>query len=146
MQVILREDVAALGKAGEVVKVREGYARNFLLPQKKAIVADGGSLASLAHHKKAIALRQTKEKAKYIALAEQLATIHLKITREVGEAGKLYGAVTSKDIFEALSKEKIIVDRRSILLQEPIKQAGTYEVEIRLHAEVKGVVKLDVKG
>lgn len=144
MQVILKEDVPSLGKAGEVVKVQPGYARNFLIPLKKAMVADKGSLASLEHHKKAIAHGEAKKKLSAELVAKNLGDHPISIQRDAGEGGKLFGSVTTKDVAEALRKEKIIVDRRNILLPEPIRELGNYTVEIKLHSEVRGSLQVNV--
>ena len=142
MEVILREEITGLGKAGELVKVRDGFARNFLLPQKKAVVADPKNVKMLEHQKKAAEAREKKLKKSAEEFAQKLAGLSITIAREVGEEDKLFGSVTSRDIADALKHEGITVDKRTITLKEPIKQIGTFDIEVKLHPEVTGVVKL----
>jgi large subunit ribosomal protein L9 len=142
MQVILQEDVHKLGKAGEVVQVRDGYGRNFLLPQKKAILANPKNLRQLEHQKRVVVAKQQKIKRKAEDLAAKLRDISLTISREVGEEDKLFGSVTTKDISDALRNEGYIIDRHDIRLEEPIKQLGIFDIPIKLHPEVIGEIKL----
>lgn len=142
MQVILQEDISNLGKAGEVVNVREGFGRNFLLPQKKAVEADPKNLKQLEHSKRVIGAKQAKVKKAAVELAEKLKTVSITIGRESGEEDKLFGSVTSKDIHAALRQENFILDRHAILLDEPIKQLGIFDVAVRLHPEVTQTVKV----
>ena len=142
MQVILQEDVQKLGKAGDVVQVREGYGRNFLLPRKKAVLADPKNLRQLEHQKRVVVAKQQKVTRKAEDLAAKLRDISLTIGREVGEEDKLFGSVTTKDISDALRNEGYIIDRHDIRLEEPIKQLGIFDIPIRLHPEVTGEVKL----
>lgn len=151
MEVILQEDVPNLGKAGEVVKVRDGYGRNFLLLRKKAVLADTQNLKMLEHHKRVVAAKQEKLKAAAAELSKKIAKIKLSFAREAGEVidegeglEKLFGSVTAKDIAEAIRNEGVIVDRRDIQLQSPIKQLGEHDVPVRLHAEVIGTIKVIV--
>lgn len=140
MQIILKDDVLGLGDAGAVVTVRDGYARNFLLPRKLAIVADKGNLNELEHHKRVVAARQTKLKGDAQQHAKQLDGLTLTFTRMTGEDGKLFGSVTTSDIAEALTEKKITVDRRRIRLGEPLKTLGEFPVEIKLHSEVSAKI------
>lgn len=142
MQVILREDVKNLGKAGEVVKVKDGYARNFLFPQEKAVQADPKNLKELEHHQKAAAARQAKLKKQAEELAQKLSQVSLAIQRQAGEEEKIFGAVTTKDIADALRRENLIVDKKGIELAAPIKQLGIFEVPVKLHPEVTATVKV----
>lgn len=142
MQVILQEDVTQLGKAGDVVDVREGYGRNYLLPQRKAVVADPKNLKQLAHQKRVVEARQLKAKKAAAEFAEKLSGVSLTIGREAGEEEKLFGSVTAKDIADALRSEGHIVDRHAIDLAAPIKQLGIYDIPVKLHAEVTAVVKV----
>jgi large subunit ribosomal protein L9 len=144
MKVILREDVHGLGRSGQVVEVREGYGRNFLLPRKLAVTANEQNLKQLDHDKRVIDNRQAKLKAAAGDVAAMLAKTELKIGRKVGEQEKLFGSVTALDIAEGLAAKGMKVDRRQIVLPEPIKAAGTYEVEVKLHHEVIGKLKLEV--
>lgn len=142
MQVILQEDVAKLGKAGDVVNVREGYGRNFLLPQKKAVVADPGNIKQLEHQKRVVTAKQAKARSVAEALAGKMNAVSLTISREAGEEDKIFGSVTVKDIAEALRAEGHVVDRYAIALENPIKQLGIFEIGVRLHPEVTATVKL----
>jgi len=144
MQVILREDVANLGKSGELVTVKDGYGRNFLLPRKLAVLASEQNKRQLEHERAVITARQAKLKAGADAAAKTLSGVSVKIARKVGEQDKLFGSVTALDIAEALAAAKQTVDRRTIHLPEPIKALGSYEVEIRLHRDVVAKVKVDV--
>ncbi|MFH0799639.1 MAG: 50S ribosomal protein L9 [Pseudomonadota bacterium] len=142
MQVILQEDVVKLGKAGEVVTVREGYGRNYLLPQKKAVLAVPGNLKELEHQKRTVAAKQEKVKKAAGELAEKLKALSITIGREIGEEDRLFGSVTTKDISDALRNEGFVIDRRDIHLEEPIKQLGIFDIPVKLHSEVTGVVKV----
>ncbi len=142
MQVILKEDVANLGKAGDVVSIRDGYGRNFLLPQKKAILAAPNNLKQLEHQKKVVAALQLKAKKNAEGLSTKLADLSLTISRDAGEEDKLFGSVTTKDISEALRGEGYVVDRHDIHLEGPIKQLGIFDVPVKLHPEVTGTVKV----
>ncbi|MDO8527999.1 MAG: 50S ribosomal protein L9 [Deltaproteobacteria bacterium] len=144
MEVILKEEIKSLGKAGEIVKVKEGYARNFLLPRGKAVQADKGNLKELEHNKRSVQARQTKLKGESEQLASKLAKISVTIKREVGEGDKLFGSVTNKDIADALREEKVLLDKRQIELVTPLKEIGEFDVSVRLHAEVTGVLKVRV--
>lgn len=142
MEVILREEIKALGKAGEVVKVRPGFARNFLLPKGLAVKADTQNLKELEHHKRVVASRQSKLKKEMEVLAGQIAGLTLTIKKEAGEEDKLFGAVTAKDIWEALRKEKIPVEKKQVQLESPIKQLGETTVGVKLHADVTATLKV----
>jgi large subunit ribosomal protein L9 len=142
MQIVLKEDIDKLGRRGEVVKVADGYARNFLLPLGKALPATPGNLKVIEREKRRYVVRQSKEKEESDALSGRIQALSLTLVRKVGESDVLYGSVTSGDIAEALSKEGIVVDKRRIQLQEPIKSLGIYTVPIRLHPEVTAEVKV----
>lgn len=144
MKVILRESVPNLGEAGDVVEVRPGYGRNYLIPQGKAVLATEGNVRRIEHEKRVALARQAKIKAGAQQLAERLAAVELTIARRVGEQDKLYGSVTSLDIAEALSAHNLPIDRKQILLEEPIRTLGTFEVPVKLHAEVVQPVKVTV--
>jgi len=144
MQIILREDVHNLGKSGDLVKVKDGYGRNFLLPQNKAVLANAKNVRQLEHQKAVIAARQAKLKASADAQASKLSGIQLKIARKVGEQDKLFGSVTALDIAEALAAQGQKVDRRHVHLPEPLKALGSFEVEVRLHRDVNAKIKVDV--
>ena len=150
MQVILREDIKSLGKAGEVVKVKDGYARNFLLPQGKALQADPKNLKELEHHQKAVAARQSKLRKQAEELAQKLSQVSLTLRRQAGgnaaasagEAEKIFGSVTTKDISDALRRENLPVDKKLIVLSAPIKQLGVFEASVKLHPEVTATLKI----
>lgn len=142
MQVILQEDVTHLGKAGDVVIVREGYGRNYLLPQKKAVMADPKNMKQLTHQKRVVEARQLKVKKAAMEVAEKLQGVSLTISREAGEEDKLFGSVTVKDVADALRNEGHIIDRHLIDLAAPIKQLGIFDIPVKLHSEVTGIVKV----
>ncbi|MGH9750438.1 MAG: 50S ribosomal protein L9 [Candidatus Polarisedimenticolia bacterium] len=142
MRVVLREDVEKLGRRGEVVKVADGFARNFLLPKGKALAATDGNLKVIEKEKRRYVQRVAKEKGEMETLAQRIAGVSLTLVRKVGEHDVLYGSVTSGDIAEGLEKEGIQVDRRRIQLVEPIKSLGIYNVPVKLHAEVRAEVKV----
>jgi large subunit ribosomal protein L9 len=142
MQIVLKEDIDKLGHRGEVVKVADGYARNYLLPLGKALPATPGNLKVIEREKRRYLVRQTKEKAENETLSGRIQALSLTLVRKVGENDVLYGSVTSGDVAEALSKEGIVVDKRRIQLAEPIKSLGIYTIPIRLHPEVTAEVKV----
>jgi len=146
MKVILREDIQGLGKSGDLVEVREGHGRNYLLPRSLAVLANDKNLHQLEHDRKVISTRQAKLKAAAGDVAALLAKTDVKIKRKVGEQDKLFGSVTAHDIAEVLIAKGLKVDRRQIQLAEPIKSVGTFEVEVKLHHEVVGKVKVQVVG
>lgn len=142
MQVILQMDVPDLGKAGDIVQVKEGYGRNYLIPQKKAVLADPKNLRMLEHQKKVVSAQQMKLKRKAEELVDKLNSTTITIARETAEEEKLFGSVTTKDIADSLRKEGIMVDRHHIHLEHPIKSIGVFDVPVRLHPEVTGVIKV----
>lgn len=144
MKVLLQTDLDNLGKAGEIVNVKDGYARNYLIPRKYAVLADEKNVRTFEHLK-----RQTDEKIRKMrkaseALAEKLAAVSLVIPCKVGEEGKLFGAVTAIQIAEELKKLGHDVDRRKISLDHPFKQVGEYEVKVKIDAVVSAAVKVSV--
>jgi large subunit ribosomal protein L9 len=145
MEVILKEDVAKLGSRGDVVKVAEGYGRNFLLPRKLAIEASQGNKAVIEQMKASAAKRSATEKVEAEQLAKQFDDVSLEFTRKVGEKDHLFGSVTSSDLAEALAKKGFDIDRRKIQLDEPLKSLGEYDVPIKLHREVTARFKVVVK-
>ncbi len=144
MELILREDVQSLGKAGELVRVKPGYARNFLLPRGLAYEATEGNKKRIAGETRARTARQTSEKVEAEALAARLGALTLTLTGKAGEEGKLFGSVTAQDIAAALERGGHAVDRRRIELQHPIKALGDHTVTIRLHPDVHAEVRLTV--
>jgi large subunit ribosomal protein L9 len=136
MEVILKEDVEKLGSRGDVVKVAEGYGRNYLLPRKLAIEATTANRAVIEQMKSAALRRTAKEKGDAETLAKQFAGVELSFTRRTGEHDQLFGSVTSADIARELEGKGIVVDRRKIQLNEPLKTLGEHHVPIKLHKEV----------
>jgi large subunit ribosomal protein L9 len=144
MEVILKEDVVNLGHRGEVVKVADGYGRNFLLPRKLAMQATQANKAIIEQMKSAAARRSATEKAQAEVLVTKLEPVVLSFTRKSGEAGHLFGSVTSGDIAAELAANGFEVDRRKIVLNEPLKSVGDFTVAIKLHREVTAQVKVKV--
>jgi large subunit ribosomal protein L9 len=145
MEVILKEDVPKLGSRGDVVKVAEGYGRNYLLPRKLAIVATSGSKAVIEQMKAASVRRSAKEKTQAEELAKQFDGLSVTFTRKSGENDQLFGSVTSGDIAEALTKKSFDVDRRKIQLHEPLKSLGEFMVPIKLHKDVTTHLKVIIE-
>ena len=142
MKVILRNNVENLGNAGEIVDVKPGYARNYLVPQGLALVATKGNQAVYDNEKKQIALRIAKEKILAEEMAQKLEAASVTIAVSVGEEDKLFGSVTSQDIADQLVSQGLEVDKRKIVLDEPIKALGLYTVDVKLHTDVVGKVKV----
>ena len=137
MEVILREDIDKLGSRGQVVKVANGYARNFLLPKRLAVAATEGNRKIVEQERQAHVRREAKQKDEAGDLAKQLEGLTVTIAQKAGETDQLFGSVTSKDVADALAaKDFSAVDRRKIQLDEPIKQLGEYKVPVKLHKEV----------
>jgi large subunit ribosomal protein L9 len=146
MEVILKEDVNKLGHRGDVVKVADGYGRNFLLPGKLAIEANAANKAVVEQMKSSSVRKSAKEKTEAEALATQLSEVELVFERKVGEHDHLFGSVTSGDIAHQLETKGFVIDRRKISLEEPLKTIGEYHVPVKLHREVTSHVKVTVKG
>jgi large subunit ribosomal protein L9 len=146
MKVILREDVENLGKGGEVVDVKPGYGRNFLLPRGLAVVANPKNVHEIEHQKQIASAKAAKQKASAEAVAKRLADTPVVLRRKVGEQDKLYGSVTALDVAEALASRGLQIDRRSIDLAEPIKTLGEFDVPVKLHHEVVGKAKVKVEA
>ncbi len=142
MEVILREDVDKLGRRGEVVKVQEGYGRNFLLPRGLALVVNEANKAMIAKERKSHELRLAKEKAEFQAVADRINGIRFVAPRKVGENDLLYGSVTSGDIADFLKGKGVEIDKRKVQLEEPIKKLGEHEVQVKLHPEVSARLKV----
>ena len=142
MQIILKEDLDNLGKSGEVVNVKEGYGRNYLLPRGLAVVATADDLARVAHEKRVIAARAAKLSKETQAEADRLGQITVSIARAVGDEDKLFGSVTSRDIAEALAEQKVVIDAKKLHLEEPIKALGLTEVQVKLGHGVSAKIKV----
>lgn len=145
MEVILKEDVANLGHRGDVVKVADGYGRNFLLPRKLALQATAANKAVIEQMKAAASRRSATEKAQAEELVKKLEPVVLSFTRKSGESGHLFGSVTSADVAAELAAKGFEIDRRKIQLNEPLKSIGEFEVPIRLHRDVTSKVKVSVE-
>jgi len=142
-KVLLREDVDDLGSRGEIVRVRAGYARNYLLPRKLAVEATTGNVKGIEQERAALLKKEAKERSTAQAQSEQMGSLVLEFKRKAGEQGALYGSVTSMDLAEALKERGYEIDRHRIHLREPLKRLGEYTVPIRLHREV--TIDLQVK-
>jgi large subunit ribosomal protein L9 len=142
MEVILKEDVAKLGSRGDVVKVAEGYGRNFLLPRKLAIEASASNKAVIEQMKAAAVRHSAKEKAQAEELSKQFDGLAVNFTRRSGEHDQLFGSVTSGDIAEALDKKGFNIDRRKVQLHEPLKTLGEFTIPIKLHKDVTTHLKV----
>ena len=142
MQVILRDDLDNLGKSGEVVNVKPGYARNYLLPRGLAIKATASDVKRVEHEKRVIAARTAKLAKEVQAEADALSRISVSIARAVGEEDKLYGSVTSRDIAEALAAQNVKIDSKKIHLEEPIKTLGMTEVQVKLGRGINATIKV----
>jgi large subunit ribosomal protein L9 len=145
MEVILKEDVPKLGNRGEVVKVAEGYGRNFLLPKKLAIEANAANKAVIEQMKAAAVRRSAKEKSEAEDLSKQFDGLEVKFQRKSGENDQLFGSVTSGDVAEALEKKSFHIDRRKIQLHEPLKTIGEFTVPIKLHKDVTTHLKVIIE-
>jgi large subunit ribosomal protein L9 len=144
MKLILREDVDNLGRGGDVVDVKPGYGRNFLLPRGLAVTANTKNLREIEHQKAVATAKAAKLRASADAVAKRLAETPITLKRKVGEQDKLFGSVTALDIAEALAARGLEIDRRSIDLSEPIKTVGDFEVGVKLHHDVVGKAKVKV--
>ena len=143
-KVLLREDVDDLGARGEIVRVRAGYARNYLLPRNLAVQATAGNVKGIEHERAALLRKEAKERATAEAQSQQMGSLDLEFKRKAGEQGALYGSVTSMDIAEELQARGYEIDRHRIHLREPLKRVGDYTVPIRLHREVTMDLKVRV--
>jgi large subunit ribosomal protein L9 len=142
MQVILTEDMGKLGTMGTLVDVKPGYARNFLLPQKKAVAANPKNVASIEHQRRLIERNRAQIKATAAATAARLGNMSITIARKVGDQEKLFGSVTALDIERALLEEGVTIDRKKITLDDPIRALGVYHIPIKLQGEVEAQLKV----
>ena len=142
MEVILTIDVPKLGNAGDIVKVKSGFGRNYLIPQKLALPANTKNVHELEHNKRTIAAKDNKRKTQVEKVAEAINGKSVTIERTAGEEDKLFGSVTTRDIANALKKDGIAIDHRLIELVHPIKSIGEYDILIKLHSEVSATVKV----
>ena len=144
MEVILKEDIVNLGKMGELVRVRDGYARNYLLPRGLVLVANKKNLKGFEHQKRVIGAQREKVVKQAQGLSDKLAAVSLVIAVKTGEEGKLFGSVTNMDIERALREKGFDIERRKIHLDEPIKNLGDFEVPIRLAGDVTATIRVSV--
>lgn len=142
MKVILLADIDKLGKSGDVITVKEGYARNFLIPQKKAKPASAGNMKALEAIKKKEAAEAAKQVEAASAVANRLANLSLTIGVQAGDEEKLFGSVTADTVADSLRDEGITIDKKDIIIEEPIKKLGVYQVTVKVHPEVKASLRL----
>ncbi len=143
-QVVLRDDVENLGRSGEVVRVKPGYARNYLIPRGLAAAATHGNVAQIEHEKKVAVARATKLRAAAQGRAGELSNVSVEIAAQAGDNQKLFGSVGTRDIAQALAAKGVEVDRKKIVLAEPIKELGEYDVPVKLGYEVQATIKVRV--
>jgi large subunit ribosomal protein L9 len=146
MEVILREDVDKVGARGTVVKVADGYARNFLLPKRLAVAATAANKKIVDQEREAYLRREAKEKSESEGLAQMMTSVTLTFQAKVGENNQLFGSVTAKDIADALEAQKYHIERRKVHLDEPIRTLGEHEVTLRLHRDVSVPIKVVVEA
>src|SRR5215207_689474 len=144
MEVILRQYVEHLGKRGDIVKVAAGYARNYLLPRKLALAATDGNKRHVERERKIMEVKEADEKSQAAAIASRIEAIDVVITRRVGDTEQLYGSVTSADIADFLKSKGFEIDRRKLILPEPIKTVGTHPVPLKLHRDLTVTVNVRV--
>jgi len=144
MKIILKEDVDNLGGRGKVVTVKDGYARNFLVPRGLAMRYTPGAQKVIEQERRTFEVKQTKARDEAEALAAKIGAVEVSVTKRAGDQDVLYGSVTPTDIADLLKAQGVIVDRRRIVLREPIKKLGDYEVPLRLHKDVTPLIKLHV--
>ncbi len=144
MKVILKEDVEGLGNAGDIVNVKDGYARNYLIPRGLAVRATARNVKAIEKQRQMILQRIDKERRRYEAFARRLSELKVVIKKQAGEEGKLFGSVTSRDIAEALEAMGYEIDRKKIELEEPIKSVGNYTVKVKLPYQVEAQLAIEV--
>lgn len=144
IQIVLQREVHNLGESGDVVKVRPGYARNFLYPRSLALPATAGNLARVEDFRRLARARAEAARKEAVATADQVSAVSVKIVRAVGEENKMYGSVTSRDIEQAYAEKGITLDRKQLDLPEPIRTLGLTEVKVRLYADVTAVLRVEV--
>jgi large subunit ribosomal protein L9 len=144
IQVILQQDLKNVGKSGELVKVKPGYARNYLIPRRLAVAATTSNIARVEHEQRVTAARAAKVRAEAGTIAEKLGAVSVTIARKVGEEGKIFGSVTAKDIAEALSAKGVVVDKKKMVIPEPIRAIGTFDIGVKLAGEIEATVKVEV--
>lgn len=145
MKVILKEDIDHLGKMGTLVEVKDGFARNFLIPGRKAVLATDKNTKELEHERKLIEIKLKKIKKEAESLGEKIQALTLHIQVQAGEGDKIFGSVTTQDIVEALERESIAIDKKKILLEKPLKELGLFPVPVKLHSDVIANIKVSVE-
>jgi len=145
MKVLLLKNVKKIGKKGEVLEVKEGYARNFLIPGGLAVEASGGALKQVEEGKKAQDRKKTREKEEAEALGQKLGNFSLTILHKAGDENKLFGSITSAEIAEALAQKGVEIEKKKIILEEPIRHVGRHDVKVKLHPEVTAVLSVTVE-
>lgn len=146
VQVVLRDDVENLGRSGELVRVKPGYARNYLIPRGLASIATHGNVAQIEHEKRVAVARAAKLRQEAAGRAQDLSSVVVEIAAQAGDNNKLFGSVGTRDIAQALAAKGIEIDRKKILLDEPIKELGEHDVAVRLGYEVQATIKVRVVG
>lgn len=144
IQVVLQQDVEKVGKSGDLIRVRPGFARNYLLPRQLAVPATTAAVHRIAHEKAVALARVEKTKKEAHDLAGGLGALSIKISQKAGEDGRLFGSVTAKDLENALRAQGFAIDRRKIQLGEPIKSVGNYEIQVKLVSDVAATLKVEV--
>jgi len=144
IQVILSQDVDKVGKSGELVRVRPGFARNYLLPRQLAVPATDAAVHRIEHERAVAIVRTEKARREALASADRLSALPIQIVQKAGEDGRLFGSVTTKDIEAALKRQGVVIDRRKIELAEPIKAVGSYQVPVKLVSDVSAMLKVEV--
>jgi large subunit ribosomal protein L9 len=144
VQVVLQQDVDKLGKSGELVRVRPGFARNYLLPRQLAVAATTAAVRRIEHDRAVALVRTEKAKKEGREIADRIGAITVTITQKAGDDGRLFGSVTAKDIVSAFAAKGVTVDRRKLDLKESIKSVGTYEVKVALVSDVTAILKVEV--
>jgi large subunit ribosomal protein L9 len=144
IQVILRQDVDKVGKSGELVRVRPGFARNYLLPRQLAVPATDAAVHRIEHERAVAIVRTEKARREAQASADRLGALSIRIVQKAGDDGRLFGSVTTKDIETALKGQGVVIDRRKIDLAEPIKAVGSYQVPVKLVSDVSAILKVEV--
>ena len=144
MKVLLKSDVPKIGKKGELLEVKEGYARNFLIPNGLAVEASGGTMKQYEEEKKAVERRKEKEKEAAQALSAKIKGITITLRHKAGEEGRLFGSITSAEVAEALKQKGFDIDKKHVILDEPIRLVGTHEVKVKLHTDVTATLNVEV--
>ena len=144
MRVLLKQDVSKIGKKGELLEVKEGYARNFLIPNGLAVEASGGALKQIEEEKKSQDRKKAKEKEEARALADRIQGVSIVLKHKAGEEGRLFGSITSAEIAEALKQKGFDIDKKKIVLDDPIRLVGEYSVKVKIHHDVTAEVPVNV--